>query len=387
MIIKEIHIDGFGIFSNFSLTNLRQGINIISGNNETGKSTLLEFLRYTLFGYPGAIDKRRSPQMGGNHGGRIKSILSTGEEVIFERFSGSSGGSINLIYEGKSSENQNQWLQLLGNATAEIFKNIYAFSLIELADLTYLSASGVEDKIFSVSMGLGNISIGEIEDNIESQVNNIYKPRGSTQEIPSILKEVQIRNTLIHRIQENLPQYQELTLEIKRLEGEINNIETNLKAYRIESNRLDNYLKCYDSFVSIINFDRELELLPELHEYPEDGITRFKELEREEQELIKKIQELKNGNEEDKGIEELEEEIKSISFNSKLLEKDGKIEYLRKNLEKYKQTITDKSEDDEKIEKLNKSVKQELNNINAKWTEQDITEFSDIITHQNKIKN
>jgi len=34
MILKEIHIDGFGIFNSFSLTTLGKGVNILLGNNE-----------------------------------------------------------------------------------------------------------------------------------------------------------------------------------------------------------------------------------------------------------------------------------------------------------------------------------------------------------------
>jgi len=150
MIFKEIHIDGFGIFNGFSLPNLKKGVNIILGNNEVGKSTLLMVLRFTLFGYPSRTDQRMSPLNGGKHGGRIKALLASGKEVTFERFAGSKGGDINLIYDGNPSQNQSQWSQLLGNATAELYNNVYAFSLDELVNLDSLSSSGVEDKIFSV---------------------------------------------------------------------------------------------------------------------------------------------------------------------------------------------------------------------------------------------
>ncbi len=41
MILKEIHIDGFGIFHGFTLDGLDKGIHVIRGDNEAGKSTLL----------------------------------------------------------------------------------------------------------------------------------------------------------------------------------------------------------------------------------------------------------------------------------------------------------------------------------------------------------
>lgn len=54
MKLLELHIDGFGKFHNRTFT-FQDGLNIIYGENEAGKSTLHNFLRGVLFG----IDKQR----------------------------------------------------------------------------------------------------------------------------------------------------------------------------------------------------------------------------------------------------------------------------------------------------------------------------------------
>ena len=51
MIIKKINIVSFGTLSGFSC-ELSDGINIISGANESGKSTILAFIRFVLYGLP-----------------------------------------------------------------------------------------------------------------------------------------------------------------------------------------------------------------------------------------------------------------------------------------------------------------------------------------------
>lgn len=169
MIISEIHIDGFGLFNGFSNTNLKNGINIFLGDNEVGKSTLLKFLRFTLFGYPRFKEQRMSPLFGGNHGGRIKAILSTDKVATFER---KGDNQIALIFDNNISNNETLWLQLLGNATQDIYENVFAFSLSELIDLNSLSVSGVADKIFSIGAGL-NISISEVLNDIQASVDQI----------------------------------------------------------------------------------------------------------------------------------------------------------------------------------------------------------------------
>jgi uncharacterized protein YhaN len=386
MIFKEIHIDGFGIFNDFSLTSLDQGVNVILGNNETGKSTLLKFIRYTLFGYPKSVEQRMAPLNGGEHRGRIVALLSDSNSVTFERNAGSSGGPVSILYKGKSYGDPTLWSRLLGNATKEIFENVYAFSLDELADLSRLSASGVEDRIFSVSLGLGNISISEVEESIQRQIDDIYTRRGRGKQIlPLILKQIDNRKEQIMKIQDNMPRYRQLNLEIENLETDIKNTIDRLKKYQAESSRLNNYLRCYDSFINIAHYDDELAALPGLENYPGDGPGQLNDFERRKQELDEKILILKKGNTEQKGIEELEEEIGEVSINTGLLESSEKVEHLKANLEKYSQSVSDMKDDNARIENLNKLVKQDLDRIGSKWTEQNIIEFADIISHHDRI--
>ena len=51
MIIRKINITSFGSLSDFS-AELSGGLNIISGANESGKSTILAFIRFVLYGLP-----------------------------------------------------------------------------------------------------------------------------------------------------------------------------------------------------------------------------------------------------------------------------------------------------------------------------------------------
>ncbi len=51
MIIRKINITSFGTLTDFS-AELSGGLNIISGANESGKSTILAFIRFVLYGLP-----------------------------------------------------------------------------------------------------------------------------------------------------------------------------------------------------------------------------------------------------------------------------------------------------------------------------------------------
>ena len=49
MIIEKIHIDAFGRLENRDF-ELSEGVNIIEGANESGKSTLAAFIRFVFYG-------------------------------------------------------------------------------------------------------------------------------------------------------------------------------------------------------------------------------------------------------------------------------------------------------------------------------------------------
>ena len=80
MEIREIKIDGFGIFFAKKLKGVSSGLNIIYGPNEFGKTTLLEFIRCMLFGFPGKNQKinQYTPVNGGCLGGVLKMRFSIG---------------------------------------------------------------------------------------------------------------------------------------------------------------------------------------------------------------------------------------------------------------------------------------------------------------------
>ena len=63
MRIADFHIDAFGRLADLSMTDVPAGLSIIVGENEAGKTTLLEFLRFILFGLP-ARKQKENPSRG-----------------------------------------------------------------------------------------------------------------------------------------------------------------------------------------------------------------------------------------------------------------------------------------------------------------------------------
>ncbi len=378
MQINEINIEGFGIFYKKIINQFKPGINIITGNNEAGKSTLLQFIRFTLFGYPRSVDERMQPVCGGNHGGRIKTTLSNGKEAIFERTAGFPG-NIQLHYAGKTSHDINEWFYLLGNATLDLYKYIYGISLNELVGLDTLTQSGMEDRIFSVGLGLKNTSLGDIEKSISGYTENIYKKQGKIQLIPKYLNNINEKRKKIHALQELLPKYDDLTHQINQKNEELKEINVKLKDWRNTLKKLEQYQKCYESYVRINQIDHELEALPGTREYPEKGKEKMERLEEEKEKLKSALKETS------RHIRELKEKTDNITYNENILSKDEEINEIRRNTTKYQSDVKEQKEDSETTGELNKKISQGIRLINQNWDESNIRELSNVIIHKDVI--
>ena len=384
MIIKDIQIDGFGIYNDFQIRGLRKGVNIIYGRNEAGKTTLLRFIRYILFGNRKQRDNKLSPFNGGAEGGRILAVLSSGAELNLER-----GGKnkIRLFFSGREFNNESDLLQLLGNASSSLYCNVYSLTLDELVNMKSLSDSGVEDKIFSIGMGLGNVSLAAIESDIRKQIDDIYKPGGRTQKILGILKEKEEKRLEASALKSLLSSHKMFSSELERVSNELDHIEKTRNDNLGDKIRFSNYLKCYDSFLNITTADEQLNSLPALVDLPENGLQRMSILEDKKQELLGRIDELYNGSDKEKGIAELGDLVSSVSYNQDILEQQGKVEFLLMKLSAYVSTVNDRNREEIEKIKLEGRINESLAGINPAWEDPGHIRKDGMLIHKTAIRS
>ncbi len=93
MRINKLYLRGFGRFENFEFELIR-GINVIYGSNESGKSTLMAFIKAALFGLKGgradkegtpSESRRYKPWNGAKYGGYINIELEDFKRYRLER--------------------------------------------------------------------------------------------------------------------------------------------------------------------------------------------------------------------------------------------------------------------------------------------------------------
>lgn len=93
MIIKSIEITSFGKFKNKTI-NFSDGLNIISGNNESGKSTVISFIYAMLYGFGDnrgkglSMREKYTPWNGGECEGKLNILTSDGKNITIYRKAG-----------------------------------------------------------------------------------------------------------------------------------------------------------------------------------------------------------------------------------------------------------------------------------------------------------
>ncbi len=72
MHIKDVDIQGFGVWHDLQIQDLNPALTVFYGPNEAGKSTIMQFLRAMLYGFtPARRAKYLPPLRGGKAGGRL----------------------------------------------------------------------------------------------------------------------------------------------------------------------------------------------------------------------------------------------------------------------------------------------------------------------------
>lgn len=163
MRITGWRVDGYGVLHDHHVHDLPAGITVLVGPNEAGKTTLLDFVRSVLFGFPDRRHARAThpPLAGGRHGGALELLGDDGRRWLLERHRDGDGPVLTLaaarhapdgpaVVSGTSGEDGLR--RLLGGADAELFRTVFAFGLAELSSLRLLESEDVRDLVFSAGV-------------------------------------------------------------------------------------------------------------------------------------------------------------------------------------------------------------------------------------------
>lgn len=370
MQLREIHIDGFGIFANKRITGLTPGINIIYGKNEFGKTTLLEFIRRILFGFPTKKDKTNlyTPLQGGSMGGSLKVVLQNGEDLIISRSPGTHGGTVRVSTPSEVLQGQSVLNHLLGNASKDIYRNIYAFTIDELHDFNTLNSDEVKNRIYGAGLGLGNVSLKEIEKEIETYCTQIFRPRGASQ-MGDLLEKIKINEQEILLIQKNLTLFDELQEKLGRMQNQKLSVQNSLEDLESGKRTLETQIRLYEDAIQLLEAQNKLETIEDLSQFPENGLKTFESMKQEKKSLLLRIEE------EQSALQMLKNSRDTLTVNHDLLDHEGSIHRLQQSTQSVLSALQDIDRVQFEREDLDMHIAEEIKSIDRDWNEETVMEF------------
>lgn len=370
MQIREIHIDGFGIFCNKRVTGLKPGLNIVYGKNEFGKTTLLEFVRRVLFGFPTKKDKINfyNPVNGGSMGGSLKVEMQNGEGLVISRTPGTHGGEVRISTAQEVLQGQDVLNHLMSNASRDIYRNIYAFTLDELHDFNTLSGDEVKNRIYGAGLGLGTVSLKNIEKELENLSSQIFRPRGSCQ-LGDLLEQIKSNEQEILSIQKNLTLYDELQNQHKKLLSSKTTVQNSLINLESGKRILENQIHLYEDAVQLLEAQSKLETIEDFSQFPENGLITFKSLRHETETLTRRLEE------EHTSLNAINIALETLKVNHELLDHEESIHRLQQSTQSILSALQDSGKVQIEREDLEMQITEEINAIDRNWDEKTLLEF------------
>jgi uncharacterized protein YhaN len=152
---QAFHVEGFGHHHDLVVDDLPR-LAIFTGANESGKTTLLEFLRFLLFGdRPGTAGAAVYPPLaGGRRGGRL-TLEVGGESFQLERFgAGRAAAPLLTDSAGVAVENAEAVLaSFLGGLDRSAYERIFAIGAAELEGLGLLDDRALVRQLAAATAG------------------------------------------------------------------------------------------------------------------------------------------------------------------------------------------------------------------------------------------
>ncbi len=226
MRMKILEIENFGVHSGQRFEFSSSGLQLVYGANEAGKTTLLQLVRSLLFGFP-HVSEYATMVDGRQVAASCLLNLRDGQEVRMRRRKGRKDTVSGEFCRSGKLIDEEQWKQILEGASAELFQNVFAFSLAELtAGQESLSHANLSEALFGGGVGgLGRFQ--SLRQAVAAEADELYNPRGRN---PLI-------NQLLRRLGDQVRETRELVFrpsQFDQLRSDLDDVETERDRYRVQ---------------------------------------------------------------------------------------------------------------------------------------------------------
>lgn len=258
MRISELQLRAFGPFTDrtLSFSNDGQGLFVLFGENEAGKSSALRALRDLLFGVPNTT---RDHYQHGTTKMRIGAILRDrdGATLRVLRRKGIKDTLLDLDSEEPIDDGLLE--RALGNVSREFFDQFLGIDHDQLVSgsASLLAHDGeVGRSLFGA--GLGAVDLRGVLDTLEKEAGELFKPSGSKPELNQVLASIKALRRQIKEQTLKSSDWQARQDALERAEAELNEVRARILARSTEQKRLQRQLQIHEARTEIERLETRL---------------------------------------------------------------------------------------------------------------------------------
>lgn len=277
MRIVQATIDGFGKWYDETIDFSSANLTCLYGENESGKSTLYQFILFMLFGLSPKKRELFHPKTGAKMGGRLTLYDPEIGEYTVERYDAKRNGAA-VCYTSDGQFKDEAWLyKRLNGMTLQTYQAIFSFSANDLAGLREMKEEDLGDVLLSIGM-TGAKNIQKVEKQLDAQMAALFKPYGKKPVINEQLALLNELRTSLQQADQEEASYRERKDMIDQLETEINQLKQNLQQEKQLLSFCDKQMQALPLIQQYRFYKKQLAALPTSISFPEDGVNRFQQI-------------------------------------------------------------------------------------------------------------
>jgi uncharacterized protein YhaN len=198
--LRSVEAIRYGALRGSELAPLGDGLTVVVGANEAGKSTFASLVRHTLFGFSRRSESERGYHLDADEkrAGRLVFEDDEGERWVLLRTDGPKRGTPELAGPRGESDAHAFIERVTSGVSPVVYRQVFGFGLDELADLRSLDA--IQDHLYSGVTGLESNPRKALAA-LEERAAELYLARGRRRinELDRDLKDVRKRRRELSR--------------------------------------------------------------------------------------------------------------------------------------------------------------------------------------------
>lgn len=264
MKITDLQLQQYGIYHDASWQPSQTSLNIVMGENESGKTTMLRFIRDMLFGYGRGKWQGRKGNMGFvRSDGQFYRVFRNEKEQWFE----------NTNHVKFTEDLPAAWWHGLNRS---IYEKIFAVGLEDLQGASFLANDTVRSRFFMLQGGdkLANAK-AELEEAKGKLFTSSAQGKRKINQLASDLEEAGKELDGLSRQEKDFSDLQRRQEEMKK---EIADLQLKLDKDNEENSRLEKRLGAWKYYQQAVSVKHQLDLSSQVTMFPSNGKEQWNQL-------------------------------------------------------------------------------------------------------------